>query len=113
MQPFFLAPLVMAMRLPVIALETFRMMHGRAPTDGARPESERMVTEKIAAMQEGAVEAMAELARANLEITLRFMGGDAHGASHAAHGVGRRVARAAAAPAAKRVRRNARRLMGP
>jgi hypothetical protein len=102
MQPLLLAPLVMA----------FRMAHGQRPNASGRAESERMVSEKIAATHEGVVMAAAELARINIEFALTLMGGDAHGASRVARRAPTRIASAAARPGVRRVRRNARRLLG-
>jgi hypothetical protein len=112
MQPLLLAPLVMAMRMPVLALEAFRMAHGQSPNPSGRAESERMVSEKIVAARQGVVMATAELARINIEFAITLMGGDPHGAGRVMRRAPARIARAAARPGARRVRRNARRLLG-
>ncbi|HRJ69552.1 MAG TPA: hypothetical protein PK812_08090, partial [Beijerinckiaceae bacterium] len=76
MNSFFLAPLVIAHRLPQLMFEAFH------PNPFAREESARAVTEKVAALNEGIVAAQAEAMRAPFLIGLAFLNG--HSATLAA-----------------------------
>lgn len=97
-----MAPLVIAQRLPVLWLEAFGLAKAGAPR-----ESERMVSEKIAATVEGSLAAGVEFNRLWWETSVAMMTG-----RHPPSAVsgGKRLAHAALAPAARTVRSNVRRL---
>lgn len=116
MNAFFnlaLAPLVVAQRLPLLWLEGLR-----AATPGpGRPEAERMITEKLLALQLGLVGAQVEAFKAALAVGTAIGQAGMKGSAAPAAAVGgamatgsRRIAEAALAPAGKRVRGNLRRL---
>jgi hypothetical protein len=107
---FWLASLVVANRLPVLAQEAHHMAMGR-PRSG-RLESERMVTEKILAVQSGALAAGLESVLIGIEIATRTALGDIHTAGHAISQAPARVALAAAGPTRRTVAANARRFSG-
>lgn len=96
----FLAPLVVMQRLPVIWTEAMLPHNGR-------PESERMVREKISAVFEGSVAAQVEMQRIWMQSALGMMVGTRPPSAAATTA---RVARAALRPSARRVKANARRL---
>jgi hypothetical protein len=104
---FWLASLVVANRLPVLAQEAHHMALGR-PRSG-RLESERMVTEKILAIQSGALAAGLESVIIGIEVATRTALGDIHTAGHAISHAPARVAMAAARPTHSAVAANARR----
>ncbi len=95
-----LAPLVVMQRLPVIWAESL-MPHG------SRPESDRMVREKVAAVAEGIVAAQVEMHRMLVQATLDAMVGKRPPSPAAATA---RLASAALRPSARRVKANAKRL---
>lgn len=98
----FLAPLVIAQRLPVIWLEAWGLGRG-----GGQPETTRMVHEKLAATMEGTVAMSLEWQKLAVETSLALISGRA--APSPVSG-GQRLTKAALAPAARRVRLNVRRL---
>jgi hypothetical protein len=99
---FFLAPLVVVQRLPLILKETM----STNPLD--RTESVRMVAEKVAAAQEAVVAAHWAAAQAPLQMSLAMMRGASP--AQAAMTASRKIWRAASKPAERRVRANMRRL---
>jgi hypothetical protein len=107
---FWLASLVVANRLPVLAQEAHHLAMGRPRT--GRLESERMVTEKILAVQSGALAAGLESVLIGIEIATRTALGDVHTAGHAMSHAPARVALAAARPAHRAVAANAKRFSG-
>jgi len=109
MKEFWLAPFVIALRMPVLAREAHHMATGRMPL-GKRAESERMVTEKIVALNEGMLLACIEITRVQLELGFLAVTGNSTGFLRVAQAVPRRIAAAAAGPGGKRVRSNMTRL---
>lgn len=109
MKDFWLAPFVVALRMPILAKEAHRMATGRPAANG-RAESERMVTEKIDAVNEGMLEASVETVRLQMELGMMMMTGNAAGFVRLAQAGPQRIAAAASAPGSKTVRSNARRL---
>lgn len=107
---FWLVSLVVANRLPVLAQEAQHLAMGR-PRSG-RLESERMVTEKILALQSGALAAGLESVIIGIEIATRAALGDIHAAGHAMSHAPARMALAATRPAHRTVAANARRFSG-
>ncbi len=97
----YFAPLVIAQRLPLLWLEAVGL--SRAP----QRESQRMVTEKLAAAVEGSIAVQVELQRIWWQSSMAVMRGMAPPGPVSAS---QRVTRAALAPAAKRVKSNMRRL---
>lgn len=97
----YYAPLVVAQRLPLLWLEAMGLSR-----TGER-ESQRMVTEKMAAVFEGGVAAQVELQRLWWQSSMAMMRGMAPTGPVAAT---RRVANAALQPAARRVKSNVKRL---
>jgi hypothetical protein len=95
-----LAPLVIAQRLPLLWWEAFGV-------GAARPESSRMVSEKVAAVAEGVVAAQVEIHSIWWQSVLAMSRGLRPPGPMA---VTSRVANAALKPAAKRVRSNVKRL---
>jgi hypothetical protein len=106
---FLLAPLVVALRLPVLLQEAQTIALGQSST-GRSPEGERMVMEKIAAVNEGIMQATVEWSRANVELGTLAMQGKGLAFLMLAQQTPQRVAVAASAPAGHRLRSNARRL---
>lgn len=104
MNSLFLAPLVIAHRLPQLMFEAFH------PNPFAREESTLAVTEKVAALTEGMIAAQVEAMRAPFLVGLAFLNG--RGAAMAAFNTPRKVARAAVEPMERRVRANVHRLTG-
>lgn len=96
----FLAPLVVMQRLPVLWSEAMLPHNGR-------PESERMVREKISAAVEGSMAAQIEIQQIWMQAALGMMAGNRPPSAASSTA---RLARAALRPSAKRVRANARRL---
>jgi hypothetical protein len=97
----YFAPLVIAQRMPLLWLEAVGL--SRTP----QRESQRMVTEKMAAVFEGSVAVQVELQRIWWQSSLAVMRGMAPPGPMSAS---RRVTAAALAPAARRVKSNMRRL---
>jgi hypothetical protein len=96
------APAVVWARMPILWYESMN------PDPSRRNETNRMVVEKIAAAQEGIVAAQMMIASATLEAGLAVLSGASpHRATEKA---ANKVMRAGLAPAARRVRANARRL---
>ena len=98
---FFLAPMVISQRLPLLWLESI----GAAPA--GRRESERMVTEKVDAMSEGFFAAQREMMLASFAVGTALMTGRSPVAA-AIKGT-RRVAHAAVAPGERKMRGNIKR----
>jgi hypothetical protein len=109
MKNYWLAPFVVALRMPLLAKEAQAHVLGGGRT-GRRKESERMVTEKIAAVNEGVMMASLEAMRINTEIGLMAMRGEFGGISKVLRNGADRISDAASAPAEKRMRSNIRRL---
>jgi hypothetical protein len=109
MQEFWLAPLVVSLRLPLLAGEMMRSATGQRPAKG-RPESERMVTEKVDAVNEGLLGAASEAVKVQFELGLSMMTGNAPAFLRTAQQGPGRIAEAAMAPGKSRVRSNVRRL---
>jgi hypothetical protein len=107
-----LVPFVVAARLPILAAEAFHLAWGGPASSSAMPESGRMVVEKLAAAREGSSAALNEFTRLNLEMALQLMRGDPQSAAFLANGAPMRLAQAALRPGLRRVRSNARRLLG-
>jgi hypothetical protein len=97
-----LSPLVVAARLPIVWLEAFN------PDPRRRSETNRMVTEKVAAMQEGMVASQMALGTAMAEAAAAMMFGlQPKGTPHS---VAESMINAGLAPAARRVKANHKRL---
>jgi hypothetical protein len=96
----FLSPLVVAQRLPLLWLEAAGLSQGR-------PESKRMVAEKVAAITEGMAAAQVEMHSLWWQSVLALSRGLRPPGPLTATA---RVTNAALGPAAKRVRSNVRRL---
>lgn len=105
----WLAPMVIAHRLPEIALETQRLFLGQKGKPG-RPEIERMVTEKIAAANQGALALALEGVRSSVAIGVAASLGNLPRAFDLAAAAPSRLANAAAAPAHRTLKANHRRL---
>lgn len=110
MKSFFLAPMVVALRIPRLIGEAQQAMLGRATT---RPEAERMMTEKLAAIREGVSESALEAFRSSTESGLKAMRGDLLGATQHMSTLPLRMGRAALRPAQDKVQANIRRLSKP
>lgn len=95
-----LAPLVVMQRLPVIWTEAFLPY-------GGRPESRRMVDEKMAAVLEGVVAAQVEVQLIMIQSAIGAMSGIRPPGPVTTTA---RLAQAALRPSAKRVKANVRRL---
>lgn len=109
MKDYFLATAVMARRMPILVQEAQRLAQGQVAATG-RAESERMVTEKIEALNEGFLHAAVEAVTLNFELGFMAMTGNAAGFMRLAQAGPNRISVAATAPAGKRMRSNARRL---
>lgn len=109
MNAFWLAPLVVALRTPHLAYEIGRRMAG-LPVE-ADSESERMVAEKFAALQEGTLDAARAMARLQMAVGLGLLAGDPEAAARQMRRAPARIARAAMRPGARRVKANVRRLL--
>lgn len=110
--PFFelaFAPLVIAQRLPLLWAEAARAAMGQAPSAG-RPEAERMVTEKISALHSGLAAAQIRLWQDSVTAGMALWQGNAPQAARIAAQTPAKMAHEAAAPAARRVRANRKRL---
>jgi len=104
MSALFLAPLVIAQRLPQL---WFEALH---PNPMVSDETRLAVTEKVEALVEGAMAGHMAAMMAPMNVAMAVMGG--HSPVLAAMAQPPRVARALAAPLEKRVRSNLRRLSG-
>jgi hypothetical protein len=108
MMPFWLAPLVVAERLPRIAHETSNLASGKLPN--GRLESERMITEKMLAVQAGTIAAQVEAWRISLDWGTRLAFGDLTGLQRLTLSAPSRIMAAASEPAGQTVKANAARL---
>lgn len=109
MKHYLLASQVVAQRMPILAREARRMAQGQSAATG-RAESERMVTEKIEALNEGILQAAIATVTLNIQLGFMMMTGNAAGFLRLARTGPARISSAATAPAGKRMRSNARRL---
>jgi len=107
---FWLAPLVIAKRIPVVADELVKTAAGNPPVKG-RSETERMVTEKIAALAEGIFHANVEALKLQFEFGITAATGNLPGTMRLAREAPIRIAKAALGPGRKKVRANAKRLV--
>ena len=98
----WLSPMVMAARMPILMYESLN------PDPSRRNETNRMVTEKISAAQEGMLAAQVAFGRAAAENTISMLFGRMPRSS--AHDTAEAMVQAGLAPAARVVRANARRL---
>ena len=105
MSALFLAPLVVARRLPQL---WFEALH---PNPMVSDETRLAVTEKVEALVEGAMAGQMAAALAPMNFALAMMQG--RSPMFAALSVPKTVARAATAPMELRVKHNLRRLSGP
>jgi len=99
---------VIALRLPLLAGEVAMLPGTVLSTD--RRESERMVSEKMAALSEGILEASREAARLHFSGVAMLMGGDAFGLARLNESAPKRLAEAFTAPGHKALAENAKRL---
>jgi hypothetical protein len=99
-----LAPMVIWARMPILWYEALN------PDPSRRNETNRMVVEKIAAAQEGMVAANLAVAQATFEAGFALMAGSSP--ARETRKAAERIMQAGLAPAARRVRANARRLSG-
>jgi hypothetical protein len=99
-----LAPMVIWARLPIIWYEALN------PDPSRRSETNRMVVEKIAAAQEGIVAAQLAVAQATVDAGFALMAGSSP--ARETRKAAEKIMTAGLAPAARRVRANARRLGG-
>lgn len=98
----WLAPLVVGARLPILWFEALD------PDPSRRAETNRMVVEKVAAVQEGVVAAQLALASACAEATVAMMFGMRPKGTLG--GIAQSMFNAGLAPAARRVKANHKRL---
>lgn len=110
MWTFWMSSLIVANRLPRLAAEAHHLALGQVPA--GRLESERMVTEKVLAVQSGVVAAHIESFRIGVEVATRMAFGDMHSASNVVASAPMRIATAAAKPTHHAVAANAKRLSG-
>jgi flagellar biosynthesis/type III secretory pathway protein FliH len=109
MLDFWLAPLVVAARMPRVVREAQQLALGQ-PMQADRLETERMVTEKVQARQQG-MEALArESVRTGMALGLAAAFGNVAAATQTLAAAPGRLARASLRPARRRVRANVRRL---
>jgi hypothetical protein len=99
---------VIARRLPLLAGEA-AMLPGTVLSPGRR-ESERMVSEKMAALSEGFVEASFAAARLQMEGAMMLMRGDVAGFARLSNSVPDKLTKAFTAPGHKTLAANAKRL---
>lgn len=99
---------VIALRLPLIAGEA-AMLPGALNKPG-RPESERMVSEKVAALGEGMVEASFKAGQIGLEWGMAAFFGDTFRMARLSNAAPKRLAHAFTGPGRKRMTANAKRL---
>ena len=102
MNAFFLAPMVIARRLPQLWYEALH------PNPMVNDESRLAVTEKVAAFSESMMAAQVATLTAPMGMALAMMGGQSP--LSAAMGAQKKIARAGARPIEKRLRHNLRRL---
>jgi hypothetical protein len=106
---FMLAPFVVARRIEKMSEpQTAEKSAGKSISNAL--EMNRMVTEKVAAMQLGMLASSAEVLRSATTIGTRMMRGDALGASIAVADAPRKMVAAGLKPARSILRANARRL---
>jgi hypothetical protein len=98
----WLSPMVMAARMPILMYESLN------PDPSRRNETNRMVTEKVAAAQEGMLAAQVAFGRAVTENTISMLFGRMPRST--AHNTAEAMVQAGLAPAARVVKANARRL---
>lgn len=98
------APAVVWARMPILWYEAMN------PDPSRRIETNRMVAEKIAATHEGMVATQMAMATAAFDMGMSMLGGASP--QTATERAARKVMRAGLAPAARRVKANARRLTG-
>jgi hypothetical protein len=98
----FLSPYVMASRMPILWAEALN------PNPGSRSETNRMMAEKVAAVQEGALAAQTALGQAVLETWAAFAFGQVPQATP--RKTADAMMQASLAPAARLVKANAKRL---
>ncbi len=98
----WLSPYVMASRMPILWAEALN------PDPGSRSETNRMMSEKMAAVQEGVVAAQTTFGHAMLETWAALAFGQLPKATP--HNTADAMMWAGLAPAARRVKANAKRL---
>jgi hypothetical protein len=98
----WLSPMVMAARMPILMYESLN------PDPSRRNETNRMVTEKVAAAQEGILAVQVAFGRAVAENTISMLFGRMPRST--AHNTAEAMVQAGLAPAARVVKANARRL---
>ena len=98
----WLAPLVVSARLPILWFEALE------PDPSRRAETNRMLVEKVVAVQEGVVAAQLALGKACADATVAMMFGMTPKGSP--RGILQAMVHASLAPAARRVRANHKRL---
>jgi hypothetical protein len=98
----WLSPMVMAARMPILMYESLN------PDPSRRNETNRMVTEKVAAAQEGMLAAQVAFGRAVAENTISMLFGRMPRATP--HHTAEAMVQAGLAPAARQVKANAKRL---
>ena len=108
MKSMMLTSEVIALRLPLLAGEA-AMLPGTVLSSDRR-ESERMVSEKMAALRDGVVEASLEAVRLHVSGFAMMIGGDAFGLARLNESAPKRLAEAFTAPGHKTLADNARRL---
>jgi hypothetical protein len=97
-----LSPMVMAARMPILMYESLN------PDPSRRNETNRMVSEKVAAAQEGMLAAQVAFGRAVAENTISMFFGRVPRSTP--HNTAEAMMQAGLAPAARAVKANARRL---
>jgi hypothetical protein len=100
----WLAPMVVAARMPILWFEAM------SPNSSRRKETNLMVAEKMAAAQEGMIAAQAALGKAMVDNMTSVMLGKMP--TETVRSTANAMMRAGLKPTAKRVRANAKRLMG-
>jgi hypothetical protein len=98
----WLSPFVMASRMPILWAESLN------PNPGSRSETNRMMAEKMAAVQEGALAAQTTLGQAMLETWAALAFGQVPKTTP--RNTADAMMQAGLAPAARRVKANAKRL---
>ena len=109
MMGFWLAPFVVAQRIPHLVDEATRLSMGQ-PASNSRPEMERMVTEKIEAIHKGILDSSLESMRSSVAIGVAMATGNALHASQLMAEMPSRISKAAMKPANTTMRANAVRL---
>jgi hypothetical protein len=102
LEGLWLSPFVIATRLPILVLESLN------PNPSRRSETNRMVAEKLAATQEGVLAVQMALGKAMAENFAAFAFGQTPKITP--RNTADAMVRAGLAPAARRVRANAKRL---